>query len=188
MWLALSWPGDRTVLYGSLEQPNPAYWILSVHTKDPCNHNLWSTRETLSYFPVLRAFLGVSRWAVATAQGLDSIKTLLSRLSPLTVSWTVGLCVFLPEGGAEIHSNTEQGGKQWTGCTLAEFTQNTPLWHLPAGLCWGIGLFMFAFEYNHSETTENINILFLSLTTFISALLPVFINSLACLTTGTLSV
>lgn len=97
MWLALSWPGDRTVLYGSLEQPNPAYWILSVHTKDPCNHNLWSTRETLSYFPVLRAFLGVRRQSLgsgnSTRSGLYK-NIVVSSLSSNCVMNCRSVCLF----------------------------------------------------------------------------------------------
>lgn len=152
--------------------------------QDPPRHSLRPVRETCSYFAQ----------GITGHQLLDSGRGAGSGLcvSPLPVN-ELSVCVsFFAwglvcwEGGADAQTQSREGNSEQNGaCTVAEFTENTPPWYFPAGLCWGVGLFMFPFEPNHHEAGSYI--LFLSWNAFISvALCHSFVKTLASLTSASL--
>lgn len=103
---------------------------------------------------------------MAGEQGLDSVSLLCLSMNCRFVclfAWGVG-------GGADAQTQSREGNSEQDGaCTVADFIENTPLWHFPAGLCRGVGLFMFPFEPNHHGAGSCI--LFLRGNAFISVAL-----------------
>lgn len=44
-------------------------------------------------------------------------------------------------------------------CALSEVTRNLPTWHLPAGLCGGVGVFIWSFAVNYTEKKPVISLI-----------------------------